>query len=153
MKPVREKESVRERVKEESNRGEKIIERERESVLDGEKRRKRKTKKSKDLACNNMLGKSIPVKFVNQKNGKGRSSPIKSRRGTQAKFLRKKRRAGGALPELSIPVTSRVYFSAIIHGHLRGDGVYVFRDVYVNRSSRETHIFISLLNEGRKGER
>lgn len=34
-----------------------------------------------------------------------------------------------------------------------GTAVHVFQDVYVSRLLREAHIFISLLNEERKGER
>lgn len=34
-----------------------------------------------------------------------------------------------------------------------GTVVHVFQDVYVSRLLREAHIFISLLNEERKGER
>lgn len=103
------------------------------------------------MVCNNMLGKSIPVKLNRsgkQENRKGARFLDQVAGKPKREFLRKKRRTGGALPELSVPVTSRVYFSAAqLYSHLRGDGVRVFRDVYVNHSSRETHIFISLLNE------
>lgn len=34
-----------------------------------------------------------------------------------------------------------------------GTVVHVFQDVYVSRLLREAHIFISLLNEERKGKR
>lgn len=34
-----------------------------------------------------------------------------------------------------------------------GTVVHVFQDVYVSRLLREAHIYISLLNEERKGER
>lgn len=68
MKSVREKESVNVGRSREC-RGEEII---RERELDGEQKRKRETEESKDLACNNVPGKSIPVKLANQEGAESR---------------------------------------------------------------------------------
>lgn len=99
MKSVREKESVNVGRSRECQ-GEEII---RERELDGEQKRKRETEESKDLACNNVPGKSIPVKLANQEGAESRRRVFRflDHRGeTQAESLRKKRRAGGVLPEL-----------------------------------------------------
>lgn len=122
--------------------------REKERELDGEKRRKRKTEESQDLACNNMPGKLIPVKLVNQErieSERGFSSSIESRGNPGGLFTQEERRTReGALLELSVPMTSRVYFSAAqLYSRLRGDGVRVFHNVYVSHSStRDAYIHI-----------
>jgi len=78
----------------------------------------------------------------------------RSSRGETRSGIFTQEKSQGALTEFSVFVTSRVYFStAQLYGHLHGDGVHVFRDVYVSRLLREAHIFISLLKEEREKEK
>lgn len=112
----------------------------------------------KDFACNNVPGKSIPVKLADQENGEREQGfrfldqvAGKPKRGV---FWRKRRRAGRALPELSIPVTSRVYFSAaqLYTTTYSGDTefVYFVMSMRVAPHPRETRIFILLLKRRKK---
>lgn len=153
MKPVRERERACVWTCERRKCREKIA---REKAWPRGEMEERRTEESKGLACNNVPGKSIPL--IDQENRKpGGVSVPRSTRGeeTQTESLCKKKRAGGALPELFVPVTSRVYFNATqLYNHLYGDGVVcVFCDVYVSRSLRGTHILVSSLNEEKKEKR
>ncbi|KAL0103685.1 hypothetical protein PUN28_017741 [Cardiocondyla obscurior] len=65
--------------------------------------RGRRPRESKDLACNNVPGKSIPVKLGNQESRKQKAGGVsvpsirRSREKPQVKSLRKKRRVSGEL--------------------------------------------------------
>lgn len=154
MKPVGEKGSMRERMKEVRRecRGEERYERKREIEFNGEERRKR-IPRSREIwrviMCpvnrfrwsDQVNGKRAEFRFLDQVAGKPKRS------------LYAREEPRGALPELSVPVTSRVYFSsaAQLYGHLHGNGVHVFEMCRCESLMlRETHIFISLLKEERK---
>lgn len=120
--------------------------RERERKLDGKERWKRRPR-SKDLACNN-----VPDRFREKWESRWSFGPsIKSRRNPSRVFTQEL----GSFTGTCRPCDFQSIFqrSAVIQPLTHGDGVHVFRDVYVSHLLRETHIFISLLNKERKGER
>lgn len=99
--------------------------REKERELDGEKRRKRKTEESKDLACNNMPGKLIPVKLVNQErieSERGFSSSIESRGNPSGLFTQEEEDRGRSFTGTFRPhdFQSILQCSAIIQPLTRG---------------------------------
>lgn len=127
------------------HREEETYERERESLM--ERKDGRGEPRSKDLACNN-----VPDRFRGKWESRWSFGPlIKSRRNPSGVFTQEPGSFTGTCHFRDFQ--SIFQRSAVIQPLTHGDGVHVFRDVYVSHLLRETHIFISLLNEERQGER
>lgn len=147
---------MRERMKEMRRecRGEKrcMRERERKRELDGEKMRKR-IQRSREIWRAIMC----PVdrfRWSDQENGKRAEFRFLDQvAGKPKRNLDAREEPRRALPELSVPVTSRVYFSSAVqlYSHLRGDVEFMYfeRCVCESLMLRETHIFI--VEGGNKG--